>query len=91
MADSDEDYIADNFSDEEIDTSLRTNNHAHGTRSTGPADGPNGSSTRGGDTNAGTGRKKAAWEDIQRSWDTVVEVDGSINSAVERERERKKR
>lgn len=36
--------------------------------------------------------KRAAWEDIQRSWDEVVEgADGSINSTVEGLREAGKR
>src|SRR4051794_12247328 len=87
MADSDGEYdVSDGGSDDipEIST-------GHGTRSSGPVRAAAGSSTRGGDTNAGTNRKRAAWEDIQRSWDTVVETDGSINSAVEGLREAGKR
>lgn len=89
MSDSDDDYIADDGSDDDI------GNHQvskrDGNRSGGPAQGTVGT-TRGGDTNQGTVRKKAAWEDIQRSWDTVVEgADGSINSTVEGLREAGKR
>ncbi|KAH8657056.1 Ssl1-like-domain-containing protein [Tricladium varicosporioides] len=84
MSDSDGEYVADDLSDDEIQVSSK-----HGTRSAGPAAG---SGSRGGDTNQGSSRKRAAWEDIQRSWDTVVEgADGSINSAVEGLREAGKR
>lgn len=89
MSDSDGEYVADDLSDDDIGAHQVS---THGTRSTGPARGAAGSSTRGGDTNAGTSRRRAAWEDIQRSWDTVVEgADGSINSAVEGLREAGKR
>lgn len=89
MSDSDGEYVADELSDEEPRAHQVSR---HGTRSAGPVRGPAGSSTRGGDTNAGTSRRRAAWEDIQRSWDTVVEgADGSINSAVEGLREAGKR
>ncbi len=97
MADSDGEYVAD--SDDEIgahqiDGAARG---GHGTRSLGPArggaQGAVGSGTRGGDgAGAGSSRRKAAWEDIQRSWDTVVEgADGSINYAVDGLREASKR
>lgn len=86
MSDSDGEYVADDFSDDDVGAHQVSNRH--GTRSTGPVS----SSTRGGDTTAGTSRKRAAWEDIQRSWDTVVEgADGSINSTVEGLREAGKR
>jgi transcription initiation factor TFIIH subunit 2 len=90
MSDSDDDYVADDGSDDDI------GNHQvskrDGTRSSGPVRGATGSGTRGGDTNAGSNRRRAAWEDIQRSWDTVVEgADGSINSTVEGLREASKR
>jgi transcription initiation factor TFIIH subunit 2 len=89
MSDSDGEYVADELSDEE---NAAHQVSKHGTRSTGPVRGAAGSATRGGDTNAGTNRKRAAWEDIQRSWDSVVEgADGSINSAVEGLREAGKR
>lgn len=90
MSDSDDDYIADDGSDDDIgnhQVSRRDGNRSAG----GPVQGTVGT-TRGGDTNTGTVRKKAAWEDIQRSWDTVVEgADGSINSTVEGLREAGKR
>jgi len=77
---SDSDFVDGNSDD---DVGEHQVSASHGTRSTGPVRGAAGSNTRGGDTNAGTSRKRAAWEDIQRSWDTVVEsADGSINSAV---------
>jgi len=90
MADSDGEYVADDLSDDDIEAHEIST--THGTRSTGPVRGPAGSSTRGGDTNASSNRRRAAWEDIQRSWDTVVEgADGSINSTVEGLREAGKR
>ncbi len=88
MSDSDDDYVADDISDNDIAPKASS----HGTRSTGPVKGAGASGTRGGDTNAGSNRRRAAWEDIQRSWDTVVEgADGSINSAVEGLRDAGKR
>jgi transcription initiation factor TFIIH subunit 2 len=89
MSDSDGEYVADDLSDEDIAAHQVS---SHGTRSSGPVRGAAGSTTRGGDTNTGTNRRRAAWEDIQRSWDTVVEgADGSINSTVEGLREAGKR
>jgi hypothetical protein len=88
MADSDGEYVADDLSDDDIDAHVVS---SHGTRSTGPARGAVGAGTRGGET-GGSSRRRAAWEDIQRSWDTVVEgADGSINSTVEGLREAGKR
>ena len=89
MSDSDGEYVADELSDDDTGAHQVS---THGTRSTGPVRGAAGSGTRGGDTNAGSNRRRAAWEDIQRSWDTVVEgADGSINSTVEGLREAGKR
>lgn len=89
MADSDSDYDAGDLSADEV---IAQGSSAHGTRSTGPVAGAVGSSTRGGDTNGGTSRQRAAWEDIQRSWDSVIEgADGTINSTVEGLREANKR
>jgi transcription initiation factor TFIIH subunit 2 len=63
----------------------------HSTRSAGPVRGAAGASSRGGEA-GGSSRRRAAWEDIQRSWDTVIEgADGSINSTVEGLREAGKR
>ncbi|KAB8292312.1 hypothetical protein EYC80_008054 [Monilinia laxa] len=89
MADSDGEYV-DDLSDDDIGAPA-TVNAGHGTRSTGTAAGPAGSTTKEKATNGGN-RRRAAWEDIQRSWDTVVEgADGSINSTVEGLREANKR
>lgn len=90
MADSDGEYVADDLSDDDLGSAQVDG--GHGTRSSGPARGGAASTTRGGDREAGGNRRRAAWEDIQRSWDTVVEgADGSINSAVEGLREASKR
>lgn len=94
MADSDGEYIADDISDDDIDAHQvsSSSRHGHGTRSSGLSGGPTGSETRGGDRERGSNRRRAAWEDIQRSWDTVVEgADGSINSTVEGLRDANKR
>lgn len=92
MADSDGEYVADDLSDDDIEAHHIAGAGGHGTRSSGQARGPIGSVTRGGDRESGGNRRKAAWEDIQRSWDTVVEgADGSINSTVEGLREAVKR
>lgn len=91
MVDSDSEYVADDLSDDDI-AAHQVSSNTHGTRSTGPVRGPAGSTTRGGDKESGSNRRRAAWEDIQRSWDTVVEgADGSINSTVEGLREAGKR
>lgn len=90
MSDSDGEYVADNNSDD--DFGAHQVSSRHGTRSSGPVRGPAGSAARGGDTNAGSSRRRAKWEDIQRSWDNVIEgADGSINTAVENLREATKR
>jgi transcription initiation factor TFIIH subunit 2 len=90
MADSDGEYVADDLSDDDLG-SVQVDG-GHGTRSSGPVKGGAGSTTRGGDKETGGNRRRAAWEDIQRSWDTVVEgADGSINSTVEGLREASKR
>jgi transcription initiation factor TFIIH subunit 2 len=88
MSDSDGEYVADELSDQDISAHQVSR---HGTRSTGPA--PGGTATTGGDAKKkGTKRQQAAWENIKRSWDNVVEgADGSINSAVEGLREASKR
>ncbi|KAI9788889.1 MAG: transcription initiation factor TFIIH subunit [Piccolia ochrophora] len=70
MADSDGEYI-DDLSDDETNAHQVTRGVGAGTRSSG----------RGGAAQAA--QPKARWEDIQRSWDTVVEgADGSISSTV---------
>ena len=88
MADSDGEYIDEDLSDDDIDVGSSAGHH--GTRSR--AKGAVGSNTRSRDREGRSNRRKAAWEDIQRSWDTVVEgADGSINSTVEGLREAGKR
>ncbi|KAI9846189.1 MAG: hypothetical protein M1837_004303 [Sclerophora amabilis] len=69
MAESDGDYVED-LSDDETNAHQVTRGGGAGTRSSG---------RRGGQA----AQPKARWEDISRSWDTVVEgADGSINSTV---------
>jgi hypothetical protein len=79
MSSSDEDYVADDSDD---DRNAQQVVGSHGTRSTGPVKDAAGRGARGGD---GKEKKKvAAWENINRSWDVVIEgADGSINSTVE--------
>ncbi|RKF62216.1 General transcription and DNA repair factor IIH subunit ssl1 [Erysiphe neolycopersici] len=93
MSDSDGEYLADDLSDDDLGTQ---NTSKYGTRASGPARKVSVGGTVGSgsaakvDTNDGktSSRKRAAWEDIQRSWDTVVEgADGSIDSVVEGLRE----
>lgn len=85
--------MVDDLSDDDIGTQ---NTSKYGTRASGPAQKVSAGGKVGGgslakvDTNDGktSSRKRAAWEDIQRSWDTVVEgADGSIDSVVEGLRE----
>lgn len=88
MADSDGEYQAD--SDDDL-VAAQVAGGRTGTRSSGPVKGTVNASIRNGEKPGGS-RRRAAWEDIQRSWDTVVEgADGSINSAVEGLREAGKR
>ncbi len=90
MADSDGEYVADELSDDDIEAHHIAG--GHGTRSAGQLRSHLSSGTKGGDRETGGSRRRAAWEDIQRSWDTVVEgADGSINSTVEGLREAGKR
>ncbi|KFX94842.1 hypothetical protein O988_06117 [Pseudogymnoascus sp. VKM F-3808] len=82
MADSDGEYVED-LSDDDLPTAAPAAGAGgrHATRSSGPVK----DVARGGDKKDGKqGRRRAAWEDIQRSWDTVVEgADGSLSSTVE--------
>ena len=72
MADSDGEYV-DNISDDEPSAHQVTAGGDYDTRATG----------RGRVPGRQAGKPKARWEDIQRSWDNVVEgADGSINSTV---------
>lgn len=90
MADSDGEYI-DDLSDDDLDDHRVTSGgdgSSFGTRSKaprGPASKKDGRKGRG-------GRSKAAWEDIQRSWETVVETeDGSITIEALLEAEKRRR
>jgi hypothetical protein len=83
MAGSDGEYVGD-LSDDDLPMSNLDGAGGHATRSTGPVRGTVSTATKGGDRGGGNSRRRAAWEDIQRSWDTVVEgADGSLSSTVE--------
>ena len=89
MADSDGEYVSD-ISDDDLPAATNVAGaKAHATRSTGPVKGAaSGAARAGGDG----GRRRAAWADIQRSWDTVVEgADGNLSSTVEELKEAGKR
>jgi transcription initiation factor TFIIH subunit 2 len=76
MADSDGEYVYE-LSDDETAHQV-TRGGGPGTRSKKKG----GQSSRRGPA-SGQPQRKARWEDIQRSWDTVVEgADGSISSTV---------
>lgn len=77
--DSDDDYITDAGSGDDLGD--HTVSRRDGTRSAVAARG------------AALGeKKKAAWENIERSWDAVTEgADGSINAAVQKLREQGQR
>jgi len=78
MSDSDEDYINDAGSGDDLGD--HTVSKRDGTRSATAARG------------AALGEKKAAWENIERSWDAVTEgADGSISAAVQKLREQGQR
>ncbi|KAI0900887.1 TFIIH basal transcription factor complex, subunit SSL1 [Annulohypoxylon nitens] len=82
MADSDGEYHDGNESDDFADHQV-TSGSKHGTRSRSQPD-----------KNKKGNRKgaKAAWEDIQRSWDTVVEdADGTLTGVIEGRAEAEKR
>ncbi|KAI1460800.1 TFIIH basal transcription factor complex, subunit SSL1 [Annulohypoxylon moriforme] len=82
MADSDGEYHADDASDDFEDHQV-TGSSKHGTRSHNRPDKNKKGNRKGG---------KAAWEDIQRSWDAVVEdADGSLTAAIEGRAEAEKR
>ncbi len=71
MADSDGEYVEE-LSDNDISAHQVTGRTTGGARSGG---------RRGGRAQAA--QPRARWEDIQRSWDNVVEgADGSINNTV---------
>ncbi|KAI0882438.1 TFIIH basal transcription factor complex, subunit SSL1 [Annulohypoxylon maeteangense] len=82
MADSDGEFHADDASDDLEDHRVTTSSK-HDTRSRSrPEKAKKGTRKSG----------KAAWEDIQRSWDAVVEdADGSLTAAIEGRAEAEKR
>ncbi|KAI1388819.1 TFIIH basal transcription factor complex, subunit SSL1 [Hypoxylon trugodes] len=83
MADSDGEYQADDVTDDEFGDHQVTSSTRHGTRTQSKAD----KSKKGGRKGA-----KAAWEGIQRSWDTVVEdADGTLAGVIEGRAEAEKR
>jgi transcription initiation factor TFIIH subunit 2 len=81
MADSDGEYQAEDASDDEYGDHQVASENAHETRGKSRSKGKK------------SGRKgKAAWEDIQRSWDDVVEdADGTLAGAIEGLAEAEKR
>lgn len=90
MADSDGEYVEDLSDDELAGPSAAPGaaNSSYGTRSKG--DRQNGKK---GDGRKGKGgRSKAAWEDIKRSWETVVETDDgtiTVEALIEAEKRRR--
>ncbi|KAI6092780.1 TFIIH basal transcription factor complex, subunit SSL1 [Hypoxylon rubiginosum] len=83
MADSDGEYHADDGSDDEFGNHQVTSSSRHETRSRNRPDKSKKPNRKG---------VKAAWEDIQRSWDTVIEdADGTIAGIIEGRAEAEKR
>ncbi|KAI1105020.1 TFIIH basal transcription factor complex, subunit SSL1 [Jackrogersella minutella] len=83
MADSDGEYHADDGFDDEFGDHQVTSSSRPGTRNRSRPD----KSKKGNRKGA-----KAAWEDIQRSWDAVVEdADGTLTGAIEGRAEAEKR
>ena len=91
MADSDGEYVGDLSDDDLLGAPVASGADAssYGTRSKGP----NGPGKKGDARKAkGGGRSKAAWEDIQRSWENVVETeDGSVTIEAMLEAEKRRR
>ncbi|KAK4101479.1 TFIIH basal transcription factor complex, subunit SSL1 [Parathielavia hyrcaniae] len=90
MADSDGEYVED-FSDDDLGVNrpaVAGDASAYGTRSKAGSR----AGTAGDSRKAKTGRSKAAWEDIKRSWENVVETeDGSITIEALLEAEKRRR
>ncbi|KAI0096512.1 TFIIH basal transcription factor complex, subunit SSL1 [Daldinia grandis] len=83
MADSDGEFQADDASDDGLGDHRVTSSTRNDTRSRNRTD----KSKKGARKGA-----KAAWEDIQRSWDTVIEdADGTLTGAIEGRVEAEKR
>ncbi|AEO71394.1 uncharacterized protein THITE_2123698 [Thermothielavioides terrestris NRRL 8126] len=91
MADSDGEYVEDLSDDDLHDHRVAADGTgaSYGTRSKAAR----GTGTQGGRRKArGGGRSKAAWEDIKRSWENVVEAeDGSITIEALLEAEKRRR
>ena len=84
---SDDEYQADDVSDDELVSSRGASGTPQDTRG-GRSRGDGTGGKKGGARKGG----KAAWEDIQRSWDAVVEgADGSLEGAIEGIAEAEKR
>jgi transcription initiation factor TFIIH subunit 2 len=91
MADSDGEYV-DEFSDDDLDGHRVTSGadvSSYGTRSkSAPGRGTKGDGRKA----KGNTRSKAAWEDVQRSWEHVVETeDGAITIEALIEAEKRRR
>jgi transcription initiation factor TFIIH subunit 2 len=85
MSDSDGEFVADDMSDNDFMDHQVTNSGEAG-------DDPSRARRRGGKAGQKKGNRKAAWEDVKRSWDTVVEgQDGSLSLAEAIEAEKRKR
>ncbi|RYO86577.1 hypothetical protein DL766_003428 [Monosporascus sp. MC13-8B] len=83
MPDSDDEYQGDDASDDEFGSSRAASGTPLETRGRSRPDGGKKGGRKGG---------KAAWEDIQRSWDAVVEgADGTLAEAIEGIAEAEKR
>lgn len=93
MADSDGEYVEDLSEDEDIDDHrVAVVDSNYGTRSKGAAQHDRSKTKKNGGRKKGGGRSKAAWEDIQRSWEDVVETaDGSITVGELLEAEKRRR
>ncbi|KAK3943480.1 TFIIH basal transcription factor complex p47 subunit [Diplogelasinospora grovesii] len=97
MADSDGEYVED-MSDDELGSGAGENNNnnnnnssSYGTRSKDP-NGARGDRQRGRDKAKNNARNRAAWEDIQRSWEAVAETaDGTISIGELLEAEKRRR
>lgn len=82
MSDSDGEYVADDMSDDFMDHQVTTTTEAKDASR----------SRRRDKKSQQKGGRKAAWEDVKRSWDTVVEgQDGSLSIAEVIEAQKRKR
>ena len=89
--DSDGEYVEDRSDDDFADHQVTSSGNPHETRAVTQRQSRHDRSKRKGDRNKGS-RSKAAWEDIQRSWDIVVEgADGSLSVGDLLEAEKRRR